>query len=52
MDVINFISKADGLPDTISPQQRFVVGDAVHTYLAELADTVFDGRAGGIPHHR
>ncbi|MCV7358900.1 alpha-glucosidase [Mycolicibacterium fluoranthenivorans] len=46
MDVINFISKADGLPDTISPQQRFVVGDAVHTYLAELADTVFDGRAG------
>ena len=54
MDVINFISKADGLPDVPAiPGQRFVLafdqfadGPHVHQYLAELTREVFAGRAG------
>ncbi|MHA3022971.1 alpha-glucosidase [Mycobacterium sp. BMJ-28] len=46
LDVINFISKADGLPDIALPHQRFVAGGDVHTYLAELNGRVFGGRAG------
>jgi oligo-1,6-glucosidase len=52
MDVINFISKAEGLPDAPSvPGQRFVSamdefvdGPHVHDYLAELTREVFGGR--------
>jgi oligo-1,6-glucosidase len=52
MDVINFISKAGGLPDAPSvPGQRFVSamdefvdGPHVHDYLAELTREVFGGR--------
>jgi oligo-1,6-glucosidase len=54
MDVINFISKADGLPDAPAiPGQRFVLafekfvdGPHVHDYLAEMTGVVFGGRAG------
>jgi oligo-1,6-glucosidase len=54
MDVINFISKAAGLPDTAAvPGQRFVVafdgfadGPNVHEYLAEMTREVFVGRGG------
>ncbi|MCT7661085.1 alpha-glucosidase [Mycobacterium deserti] len=54
MDVINFISKADGLPDApAAPEQRFVVafenfadGPHVHEYLAEMTRAVFGGRDG------
>jgi oligo-1,6-glucosidase len=54
MDVINFISKAEGLPDaTAVPGQRFVIafdefadGPRVHDYLAELTREVFAGRDG------
>ena len=54
MDVINFISKADGLPDAPAiPGQRFVLafdqfadGPHVHQHLAELTRKVFAGRAG------
>lgn len=54
MDVINFISKAEGLPDaTAVPGQRFVIafdefadGPHVHDYLAELTREVFAGRDG------
>ena len=54
MDVINFISKADGLPDAARvPGQRFVVafdkfadGPHVHDYLAEMTREVFGGRDG------
>ena len=54
MDVINFISKADGLPDAPAiPGQRFVVaferfvdGPHVHDYLAEMTGEVFAGRDG------
>ncbi|MBX9921031.1 MAG: alpha-glucosidase [Mycolicibacterium frederiksbergense] len=54
MDVINFISKVDGLPDTRPvPLQRHVIafdgfadGPRVHDYLAELTRTVFGGRDG------
>jgi oligo-1,6-glucosidase len=54
MDVINFISKAKGLPDAPAvPGQRFVSafgefadGPHVHEYLAEMTREVFGGRAG------
>ena len=54
MDVINFISKTEGLPDTPAiPGQRFVVafdgfadGPHVHDYLAEMTREVFSGRDG------
>lgn len=54
MDVINFISKVDGLPDARPvPWQRHVVafdkfadGPHVHEYLAELTREVFGGRDG------
>lgn len=54
MDVINFISKADGLPDAPAiAGQRFVVafdsfvdGPHVHEYLAEMNREVFGGRDG------
>lgn len=54
MDVINFISKAEGLPDARPvPLQRHVIafdgfadGPHVHEYLAELTRTVFGGRDG------
>ena len=54
MDVINFISKAEGLPDAPAiPGQRFVIafdgfadGPHVHHYLAELTREVFEGRDG------
>lgn len=54
MDVINFISKVDGLPDARPvPLQRHVIafdefadGPHVHDYLAELSRTVFGGRDG------
>jgi len=54
MDVINFISKAEGLPDASAiPGQRFVVafdgfadGPHVHEYLTEMRREVFAGRDG------
>jgi oligo-1,6-glucosidase len=54
MDVINFISKTEGLPDAPAiPGQRFVIafedfvdGPHVHHYLAELTREVFEGRDG------
>jgi oligo-1,6-glucosidase len=54
MDVINFISKAERLPDTPATQgQRFVIafdgfvdGPHVHDYLAEMTREVFAGRDG------
>lgn len=54
MDVINFISKVDGLPDTaVTSGQRFAVafdgfadGPHVHEYLAEITREVFGGRVG------
>jgi oligo-1,6-glucosidase len=54
MDVINFISKTDGLPDArATPGQRFVIafdgfadGPRVHDYLAEMTREVFSGRDG------
>ena len=54
MDVINFISKTEGLPDTPPiPGQRFVIafdgfadGPHVHDYLAEMTRNVFSGRDG------
>ncbi|WP_176560909.1 glycoside hydrolase family 13 protein [Mycobacterium neglectum] len=54
MDVINFISKADGLPDSPAiPGQRFVVafegfvdGPHTHDYLAEMTRQVFADRDG------
>jgi oligo-1,6-glucosidase len=54
MDVINFISKTEGLPDAPAlPGQRFVIafdgfadGPQVHDYLAELTREVFAGRDG------
>ena len=54
MDVINFISKAEGLPDApASPGQRlvnafeeFADGPHVHDYLAEMTHEVFGGRDG------
>ena len=54
MDVINFISKAAGLPDTTVPVgqktavafDRFADGPHVHEYLAELTREVFGGRDG------
>lgn len=54
MDVINFISKAEGLPDTpVTSGQtiavafdQFADGPCVHEYLAELTDGVFGGRDG------
>ena len=54
MDVINFISKAEGLPDAAAiPGQQFVVafdgfvdGPHVHDYLAEMTREVFAGRDG------
>ena len=54
MDVINFISKRDGLPDAPAVAGReFVValegfadGPHVHEYLAEMTREVFGGRDG------
>ena len=54
MDVINFISKTEGLPDAPAiPGQRFVIafdgfadGPHVHDYLAEVTREVFAGRDG------
>jgi oligo-1,6-glucosidase len=54
MDVINFISKTEGLPDARPiPGQRFVIafehfvdGPHVHEYLAEMTREVFAGRNG------
>ncbi|WP_083126549.1 alpha-glucosidase [Mycolicibacterium tusciae] len=54
MDVINFISKAEGLPDAAAAEgQRYVVafsefadGPHVHEYLAEMTREVFGGRDG------
>jgi len=54
MDVINFISKADGLPDAPAiPGKTFVNaiglfadGPHVHEYLAEMTREVFVGRDG------
>jgi oligo-1,6-glucosidase len=54
MDVVNFISKADGLPDVAAgPGQRFVLalgefadGPHVHEYLAEMTREVFADRDG------
>jgi oligo-1,6-glucosidase len=54
MDVINFISKTDGLPDApAGPGQKwvnafdeFADGPHVHDYLAEMAQAVFGGRGG------
>ena len=54
MDVINFISKTDGLPNVPArPGQGFVDafhefadGPHVHEYLAEMTKEVFGGRAG------
>ncbi|MGN6578156.1 MAG: glycoside hydrolase family 13 protein [Nocardioides sp.] len=54
MDVINFISKVDGLPD--APHQpgqkhilafdQFANGPRIHDYLAEMRREVFGGRDG------
>jgi oligo-1,6-glucosidase len=54
MDVINFISKTEGLPDMpTTPGQQYVLafdgfadGPHVHEYLAELTREVFGGRHG------
>jgi oligo-1,6-glucosidase len=54
MDVVNFISKAEGLPDApavsgqrfVSAMDEFVDGPHVHEYLAELTREVFGGREG------
>jgi oligo-1,6-glucosidase len=54
MDVINFISKTEGLPDAqATPGQRYVVAFSefadrphVHEYLAEMTREVFGGREG------
>jgi oligo-1,6-glucosidase len=54
MDVINFISKAEGLPDTraipgqrfVSAMDKFVDGPHVHDYLAEMTREVFADRDG------
>ena len=54
MDVVNFISKVDGLPDAPAvPGQTFVNaigefadGPHVHDYLAEMTRVVFGDRAG------
>ena len=60
MDVINFISKAEGLPDAPAiPGQRFVGamdmfvdGPHVHDYLAEMTREVFAGRRRRVHHNR
>jgi oligo-1,6-glucosidase len=54
MDVINFISKVEGLPDAaavsgqrfVSAMDEFVDGPHVHEYLAELIRKVFGDRKG------
>ena len=54
MDVINFISKVDGLPDTqavaghrfVVAFDRFADGPRVHEYLAAMTREVFSGRDG------
>ena len=54
MDVINFISKADGLPDapalpgqtSVSAIDLFADGPHVHDYLAEMTHVVFAERSG------
>ncbi len=54
MDVINFISKDDGLPDApavpgqtfVNAIDRFADGPHVHDYLAEMTRAVFGGRDG------
>jgi oligo-1,6-glucosidase len=54
MDVINFISKVEGLPDApaipgqrfVSAMAEFVDGPHVHDYLAEMTREVFGGRDG------
>jgi oligo-1,6-glucosidase len=52
MDVINFISKAEGLPDApaadgqtvVNAFDEFADGPHVHEYLAEMTRAVFGGR--------
>ena len=54
MDVINFISKADGLPDApaiagqpfVVASESFVDGPHVHQYLAEMTHEVFGAGEG------
>jgi oligo-1,6-glucosidase len=54
MDVINFISKAEGLPDApaiagqkfVSAIDEFADGPHVHGYLAEMSRAVFEHRNG------
>ena len=54
LDVINFISKVEGLPDAPNPTgtryvnafQMFADGPHVHEYLAEMTREVFSGREG------
>lgn len=53
MDVINFISKAEGLPDApadagqrVVAFEQFADGPRVHDYLAEMTREVFGGRQG------
>jgi oligo-1,6-glucosidase len=54
MDVINFISKVEGLPNAaavsglrfVSAMDMFVDGPHVHDYLAEMTREVFVGREG------
>jgi oligo-1,6-glucosidase len=54
MDVINFISKAEGLPDApavagekfVSAIDMFADGPHVHEYLAEMNRAVFESREG------
>jgi oligo-1,6-glucosidase len=54
MDVINFISKTEGLPDApavtgqrfVNAFELFADGPHVHDYLEEMTREVFDGRVG------
>ena len=49
LDVLNLISKPEGLPDgdpdrDLVGSEHFVDGPRVHEYLAEMREAVFDGR--------
>jgi oligo-1,6-glucosidase len=54
MDVVNFLSKVDGLPDAppvageryVSALEMFADGPHIHEYLAEMHREVFAGRDG------
>ena len=56
MDVINFISKAPGLPDAPSPSEglhvdgseHYVSGPRIHEFLQEVHREVFAGRDGAL----